>query len=356
MAGNTFGNLFKITTWGESHGKGVGVVIDGCPAGIKITQKEIQKELNRRRPGQSKITTPRNEQDQVHIMSGIFDNKTTGTPISLMVFNEDQKSKDYGNNKDIYRPSHADFTYDIKYGFRDYRGGGRASARETIGRVAAGVLAKKILKKVEIIAYVKQVHKIKSDINPEKVKTEQIESNAIRCPDKTAADKMTKLIEKTKKEGDSLGGIVECVIRNVPVGLGSPVFDKLDARLAQAMLSIPATKGFEIGSGFSAVEMKGSEHNDEMKIIKGKMLTKTNHAGGTVGGISNGISIIFRVAFKPTATIFKKQNTINNKGKNTTLQMSGRHDPCVLPRAVPIVEAMAALVLADELLIQKTVK
>ncbi len=356
MCGNSFGNLFKIMTWGESHGKGVGVVIDGCPAGIKITVREIQKELDRRRPGQSKITTARSEKDKVKILSGIFENKTTGTPISLIIFNEDQHSKDYTKAKDKYRPSHADYVYDAKYGFRDHRGGGRASARETIGRVAAGAIAKKLLKKVSVIAYVKQIHKIKADVDSGKVKLKQVEANMVRCPDNRVAKKMMKAIEKAKKEGDSLGGIIECVVKNIPIGLGSPVFNKLEARLAQAMLSLPATKGFEIGSGFGSIEMKGSEHNDEIKKKLKKVVTISNHAGGVVGGISNGMDIIFRVAFKPTATIFKKQKTINRKGENTTLQMKGRHDPCVLPRAVPIIEAMTALVLADELLIQKTVK
>ena len=345
---NIFGDLFKITTWGESHGKAIGVVIDGCPAGLKISVKDIQKELDRRRPGQSKIVTQRDEKDKVEILSGIFEGKTLGTPISLIVYNADSKSKDYKELKDKYRPSHADFTYAAKYGIRDHRGGGRASARETIGRVASGAIAKKLLKKMEVLAYVKQIHKIESDIDPSKVTAKQIESNIVRCPDATAAKKMINKIEKAKKAGDSLGGIIECVIRNVPAGLGSPVFDKLDALLAQAMLSIPATKGFEVGSGFGAVEMMGSEHNDEMTIKNKKVTTKTNNAGGIVGGISNGMDIIFRVAFKPTATIFKKQATVTSSGKNTTLQMSGRHDPCVLPRAVPIVEAMATLVLADE--------
>lgn len=356
MAGNTFGTLFKISTWGESHGKGVGVVIDGCPAGIKINEGDIQKELDRRRPGQSDITTPRNEKDQVKIMSGIFEGRTTGTPISLMVLNEDQHSKDYSKTKDKYRPSHADYVYDAKYGFRDYRGGGRASARETIGRVAASVLAKKILKKVKIMAYVKQIHKIEANIKLKTIEPKNIEANIVRCPDEKAAKKMIKLIEKAKKEGDSLGGTIECVIKNVPAGLGSPVFNKLEARLAQGMLSLPACKGFEIGSGFASVLMKGSEHNDEINKKSGRVITSSNNAGGIVGGISNGMDIVFRVAFKPTATIFKKQKTIDKKGQNTTLQMHGRHDPCVLPRAVPIVEAMATLVLADEMLIQKTTK
>ncbi len=353
---NTFGNLFKITTWGESHGSAIGVVIDGCPAGIKVSAKDIQKDLDRRKPGQSKITTQRKEDDQVEILSGIFEGKTLGTPISLMIRNKDHKSCDYAEVKEKYRPSHADFTYDAKYGIRDYRGGGRASARETIGRVASGVIAKKILKKTEAVAYVKQIHKVKADVNPAKVTAKQVESNIVRCPDAKTAKKMISAIEKAGKAGDSLGGIIECVIHNVPVGLGSPVFDKLEARLAKAMLSIPAVKGFEIGSGFNSVTMMGSEHNDEMSVKNGKMTTKTNNAGGIVGGITNGMDIIFRVAFKPTATIFKKQSTITSAGKNTTLKMSGRHDPCVLPRAVPIVEAMASLVLADEYLIQKTSK
>ncbi|MBN2306574.1 chorismate synthase [Candidatus Peregrinibacteria bacterium] len=359
MAGNSFGSLFRITTWGESHGPALGVVIDGCPAGLEISEKEIQTELDRRRPGQSSITTSRKEEDKVKIMSGVLHGLTTGTPISLIIDNKDQISKDYSKLADTYRPSHADFTYDAKYGLRDHRGGGRASARETAGRVAAGAIARKILKKkakVEILAYVKEVREIKASINPDAVKFSQIESNPMRCPDKTAASKMTQLIEKIKKDGDSVGGVIECVIRNVPAGLGSPVFDRLDARLAQAMLSLPATKGFEVGSGFSATLLTGSQHNDILTKRGQKIITRTNNAGGIVGGISNGMDIVFRVAFKPTATIFKKQKTLTNKGRGTSLQMSGRHDPCVLPRAVPIVEAMTALVLADEYLIQKTVK
>lgn len=358
MSSNTFGNLFKITTWGESHGSAIGVVIDGCPAGLRLTKKDIQNELDRRKPGQSNITTQRKEDDQVQILSGFFEGKTTGTPISLMVQNKDQKSRDYGELTTKYRPSHSDYTYDAKYGLRDYRGGGRASARETIGRVAAGAIAKKILKKakIETITYVKQVHKIKTNLDPSKITLKKIEQNIVRCPDQSAAQKMIKLIEKKKKAGDSVGGIIECIIRNVPAGLGSPVFDKLDSRLAQAMLSIPAVKGFEIGSGFAAVQMTGSEHNDPIRVKNKKVITTTNNSGGIVGGISNGMDIIFRVAFKPTATIFKKQQTVTKNIKNTTLQMTGRHDSCVLPRAVPIVEAMAALVLVDEYLIQKAVK
>lgn len=356
MAGNSFGTLFRITTWGESHGPGIGVVIDGCPAGLALSVEDIQAELNRRRPGQSKITTPRQEKDQVEILSGVFQSKTTGTPIGLLIRNEDAKSKDYSELLMKYRPSHADFTYDAKYGFRDHRGSGRASARETIGRVAAGAIAKKLLKGVEILAYVKQVHHLIATIDPAHVTLKKVESNPVRCPDSRMAAKMIRHIEAMKAQGDSLGGIIECVVRHVPAGLGSPVFDKLEARLAHAMLSLPATKGFEMGSGFSSVLMTGSTHNDPMVMKKGKMVTLTNHSGGVVGGISNGMDIVFRVAFKPTATIGKTQKTIDKNKKNTTLAMSGRHDPCVVPRAVPIVEAMAALVLADELLIQKTVR
>lgn len=355
MSGNTFGSLLKVTTWGESHGKAIGAVIDGCPAGIKLSEKDIQKDLDKRKPGQSKITTERKEGDKIQILSGVFEGKTTGTPISLVAFNEDQKSRDYSKVKDKYRPSHADLTYDLKYGFRDYRGGGRASARETLARVAAGAIAKKILKKVEILAYTKQIHKIEANVKPANITSKKIEANIVRCPDHAAAKKMISLIERTKKAGDSVGGVIECRIKNVPVGLGSPVFNKLEAKLAHAMLSLPAVKGFEIGSGFEAVKMKGGEHNDCITKKGRKVLTTSNNAGGIVGGITNGMDIVMRIAFKPTATIFKKQKTLDIKGKTTTLQMSGRHDPCVIPRAVPIVEAMAALVIADEYLIQKTI-
>jgi len=354
---NTFGEIFKITTWGESHGPAIGVVIDGCPSNIPISERMIQKDLDRRKPGQSKITTSRNEDDKVKILSGVFEGKTTGTPISLIIENKDNRSKDYGELATKYRPSHADYVYDAKYGIRDYRGGGRASARETATRVAAGSIAKIILKnhKVEVLAYTSQIHKLKAKV-PSKVSPTLIEKNIVRCPDQTMAKKMISLIEKTKKQGDSLGGVVECIIKGLPIGIGSPVFDKLEAKLAHAMLSIPAVKGFEVGVGFNSVEMKGSEHNDAI-LKKGRtVITKTNNAGGIVGGISNGMDIILRIAFKPTATIFKKQKTIDNKGKATTLKMSGRHDPCVVPRAIPIVEAMVDLVLADELLKQKTVK
>ena len=322
MSGNTFGNLLKITIWGESHGPAVGVVIDGCPAGLRLNEKDIQNELDRRKPGQNKLTTKRKEADKVEILSGIFEGKTTGTPISLIVRNTDQRSRDYKNIKNLYRPGHADFTYDMKYGFRDYRGGGRASARETIGRVASLVIAKKLIPKI-------------------KITTKLIEPTL-------------KEVEAVKKQGDSIGGLVECIIKNVPAGLGSPVFDKLDARLAQAMLSIPGAKGFEVGSGFKSVKMKGSEHNDEFIIKKGKVVTTTNNAGGILGGISNGMDIVFRVAFKPTSSIAKKQNTIDKSGRKKTIEIKGRHDPCIALRAAPIIEAMAALVLADEYLINKT--
>ncbi len=324
MSGNSFGTLFKITTWGESHGQAIGVVIDGCPAGLNLKSSDIQHELDKRKPGQSKLTTARKEVDKVEILSGIFENKTTGTPISLLIRNSDVRSKDYEKIKNLYRPGHADFTYDAKYGIRDYRGGGRASARETATRVAAGAIAKKLIPSLKIKA--------------------------------TLIEPSLKTIDSAKKEGDSVGGLIECVIKNVPAGLGSPVFDKLDARLGQAMLSIPGTKGFEIGSGFKAAEMKGSENNDEFLMKKGEVITKTNNAGGILGGISNGMDIVFRVAFKPTSSIAEKQHTVDSKGKNKEIKIEGRHDPCIALRATPIVEAMAALVLADEYLIQKTVK
>lgn len=355
---NSFGSIFKITTFGESHGLGIGVVIDGCPPSIKISAEEIQAELNRRRPGQSKIVTPRDEKDRVEILSGIFEGRTTGTPIALIVLNKDQKSRDYRDLKNAYRPSHADFTYEKKYGIRDYRGGGRASARETIARVAAGAIAKKILatEKVEILAYVQQVYDLIAEVDPQAVSRPKIESNIVRCPNPKMAKEMIALIERMKSQGDSMGGIIECIIKNPPIGLGSPVFNKLEARLAQAMLSLPATKGFEVGEGFNSVLFKGSEHNDPFTLEKGKVKTLSNHSGGIQGGISNGMPIIFRVAFKPTSTILREQQSVTRAGKQTKLKMAGRHDPCVVPRAVPIVEAMAALVLVDELLIQKTVQ
>ena len=350
MSGDSFGKLFKVTNWGESHGKAIGIIIEGGPPLLNITEKEIQKELNRRTPGQSKITTQRKEPDKVEIISGVFNGKTTGTPISMIIHNTDFKKEDYKEIKTKYRPSHADFTYDKKYGIRDPSGGGRTSARMTAGNVAAGVIAKKILKekfKIEIIAYVKTVRKIVADIDPYDVTREEVEQNIIRCPDNKKAIAMQRLISRELSYGDSLGGIIECVIRNVPIGLGEPIFDKIDADLAKAMLSINATKGFEIGSGFSGTKMLGSEHNDPFVIEKGKVVTETNNSGGVQGGITNGMPIIFRVAFKPTSTISQKQDTIDNKNKEVVIEGKGRHDPCVLPRAVPIVEAMSALVLCD---------
>jgi len=358
VMGSIYGRVFRITTWGESHGGGVGVVVDGCPPRVEIAEADIQFELDRRRPGQSRITTQRGEADAVQILSGVFEGKTLGTPISMMVWNQDARPQDYREMQDAYRPSHADYTYDAKCGFRDYRGGGRASARETIGRVAAGAIAKKLLRqweKIEIVAYVKQIYDLVGEIDPKKVKLSQVEKNPVRCPDPQAAQKMFELIDKTRKEGDSLGGIVECVIRNVPPGLGDPVFDRLEADLAKAMLSIPASKGFEIGSGFSSVLMKGSEHNDLFYSSKGRIRTRTNRSGGIQGGISNGEDIVFRIAFKPTATILQPQKTVTPQGKNTILKPKGRHDPCVLPRAVPIVEAMSALTLADHYLLQRMI-
>ena len=355
--GSTFGHLFRITTFGESHGGGVGVVIDGCPPQIEISLDEIQTELDRRRPGQSKITTPRKEADQCEILSGILDGKTLGTPIAILVRNKDQRSQDYGDMVTKYRPSHADATYDAKYGIRAVAGGGRSSARETIGRVAAGAIAKKILKEisgVEIVAYVKRIKDLEGTIDPNTVTLEQVESNIVRCPDSECADRMIDLIEQVRDQGDSIGGVVECVARRVPTGLGEPVFDKLEADLAKAVMSLPATKGFEIGSGFAGTLMTGSEHNDEFYTDEtGKIRTTTNRSGGVQGGISNGENIIIRVAFKPTATIRKEQKTVTNTGEEVTLAAKGRHDPCVLPRAVPMVEAMVALVLCDHFLRQR---
>ncbi|MFA5931534.1 MAG: chorismate synthase [archaeon] len=356
MAGNSFGELFRITNWGESHGKGVGVVIDGCPPLIEISELDIQKDLDRRKPGQSKITTQRNEEDKVEILSGVFEGKTTGTPISLAIFNKDQKSQAYTDIQKLFRPSHADYTYHAKHGIRDPFGGGRSSARATAGHVAAGAIAKKVLLEklgIEIIAYVKSVKNIQAEIDSTKVTSEEVESNIVRCPNKKVAQEMLSLIEKTAAEGDSVGGVIECVIKKVPAGLGELLFDKLSSDLAKAMMTINATKGFEIGSGFDGTQMLGSEHNDEFKMEKGKVITKTNHSGGIQGGISNGMPITFRVAFKPTATIFKKQNTLNKDLEEVEFSGTGRHDPCVLPRAVPIVEAMAAIVLCDHYLRQR---
>ncbi|MEB3252564.1 MAG: chorismate synthase [Cyanobacteriota bacterium] len=352
--GNTFGHLFRVTTFGESHGGGVGVVVDGCPPRLALKVEEIQAELDRRRPGQSKITTPRQEQDRCEILSGVFDGQTLGTPIALLVRNQDTRPQDYSQMASTYRPSHADATYDAKYGIRNYQGGGRSSARETIGRVAAGAIAKKILQQVagvDIIGYVQRIQDIEANIDPNQVDLDQVESTIVRCPDPEAAQRMIDRIEAVRDQGDSIGGVVECVARQVPVGLGSPVFDKLEADLAKGMMSLPASKGFEIGSGFAGTLLTGSQHNDEFYTdATGTLRTRTNRSGGTQGGISNGENIIIRVAFKPTATIRKAQNTVTNTGEATVLAAKGRHDPCVLPRAVPMVEAMAALVLCDHLL------
>ena len=357
MAANSFGELFRITTWGESHGGGVGVVVDGCPPRLKLTEADIQPDLDRRRPGQSKIVTPRKESDIVQILSGTFQGKTLGTPISMWVKNEDQRSEAYTEMATKFRPSHADYTYQAKYGIRNWQGGGRTSARETIGRVAAGAIAKKILRErfgVEVLAYVKQVQRIEADVNPDSVKFKEIESNIVRCPDRATAEKMIHLIERTRKAGDSVGGIIEGIARGVPAGWGEPVFDRLEADLAKAMLSLPASKGFDVGSGFGGILLTGREHNDLFRMKGGKVRTLTNRSGGIQGGISNGETIFFRVAFKPVATIMHEQQTVDTDLKNTTLKARGRHDPCVLPRAVPMVEAMTALVLVDHALRQRS--
>jgi chorismate synthase len=352
--GNTFGHLFRVTTFGESHGGGVGVVIDGCPPLLEISPEEIQLELDRRRPGQSKITTPRKESDTCEILSGTFEGKTLGTPIAIMVRNQDTRPQDYQDMAVKYRPSHADATYDAKYGIRNWQGGGRSSARETIGRVAAGAIAKKILHQVagvEIVGYVKRIKDLEAEIDPHTVTLAQVESNIVRCPDAESAEAMIKLIEQATRDKDSIGGVVECVARNVPKGLGDPVFDKLEADLAKGVMSLPASKGFEIGSGFAGTLLTGSQHNDEFYTdAAGNIRTATNRSGGIQGGIANGEDIVIRVAFKPTATIGKEQKTVNREGEETTLAAKGRHDPCVLPRAVPMVEAMVALVLCDHLL------
>lgn len=352
--GNSFGHLFRISTFGESHGGGVGVTIDGCPPRLEISEAEIQFELDRRRPGQSKIVTPRKEADTCEILSGVFEGKTIGTPIAILVRNQNTRPQDYDEMAVKYRPSHADATYDAKYGIRNWQGGGRSSARETIGRVAGGAIAKKILSQVanvEIIGYVKRIHDLEAVVDPNRVTLEQVESNITRCPDTECAEQMIERIENIRRSGDSIGGVVECVARNVPKGLGEPVFDKLEADIAKAVMSLPASKGFEIGSGFAGTLLTGSEHNDEFYIDEtGEVRTLTNNSGGIQGGISNGENIIVRVAFKPTATIRKEQRTVTNTGEETILAAKGRHDPCVLPRAVPMVEAMIALVLCDHLL------
>jgi chorismate synthase len=351
--GNTFGHLFRITTWGESHGGGVGVVIDGCPPCLALTEADIQPELDRRRPGQSKIVTPRKEADAVQILSGTFEGRTLGTPISLVVKNEDQRSEAYTEMATKFRPSHADHTYQAKYGIRAWPGGGRTSARETIGRVAAGAVAKKLLQErwgVEVLACVTQVQDVRAAVNPEAFSREQVEANIVRCPDAAVAEQMIRRIEQRRGEGDSVGGIILGVARNVPVGWGDPVFDRLEADLGKAMLSLPATKAFEIGSGFDGVHLTGRQHNDPIRNVDGRVRTVGNRSGGVVGGISNGELIFFRVAFKPTATVFHEQDTVDINLENTTLKPRGRHDACVLPRAVPMVEAMTALVLVDHAL------
>jgi len=354
---SSFGQVFRISTWGESHGGGIGVVIDGCPPRLPLTEADIQAELDRRRPGQSDITTPRKEADQCEILSGVFEGRTTGAPIAILVRNTDQRGEAYREMETLYRPSHADYTYDAKYGIRSVQGGGRASARETIGRVAAGAIARKVLTalhpELEILSYVQTVETIAAEIDPATVTSAQIEANAVRCPDAAAAERMIARIKEVRGEGDSIGGIVECVARGVPAGLGEPVFDKLEADLAKAMLSLPATKGFEIGSGFAGTKLTGSQHNDAFEIRDGAVHTVTNRSGGIQGGISNGEPIFFRVAFKPTATIAKKQQTVSREGEAAELAARGRHDPCVVPRAVPMVEAMTALVLCDHLLRQR---
>jgi len=354
--GSTFGQLFRITTFGESHGGAVGVVVDGCPPRLPLTVEEIQRDLDRRRPGQSKITTPRDEADRAEIVSGVFEGQTLGSPIAILVRNTDARPSAYEDFKDKYRPSHADFTYEAKYGIRNWQGGGRASARETIGRVAAGAIARKILAtsaSIEVLAFVKQVQGIVAQVDTARVTLGEVEANIVRCPDATAAEAMIARIDEARRDGDSLGGIVECVCRGVPAGLGEPVFDKLEADLARALMSLPASKGFEIGSGFASIAMTGIEHNDPFPIEDGRVRTVSNRSGGVQGGISNGEDIVIRVAFKPTATIRKAQDTVNSAGEKVTLEARGRHDPCVLPRAVPMVEAMACLVLADHLLRQR---
>jgi chorismate synthase len=354
---STLGTLFRISTWGESHGGGVGVVIDGCPPRLPLSETDIQPDLDRRRPGQSDIVTPRKEEDTCTILSGVFRGLTLGTPISIMVRNTDARPEAYSEMETHYRPSHADFTYQAKYGVRNWEGGGRSSARETIGRVAAAAVAKKVLKtlhpQIEILAWVSAIHDIEADVDPESVRAADVESNAVRCPDAAAAERMIERIKQVRSEGDSVGGIIEAVVRGCPVGLGEPVFDRLEADLAKAMLSLPATKGFEIGSGFSGTVLRGSEHNDTFKMEDGRVRTTSNLSGGVQGGISNGEPVVFRVAFKPTATISREQATVTVSGEDSTLAARGRHDPCVLPRAVPMVQAMAALVLCDHALRQR---
>ncbi len=355
---STFGTLFRISTWGESHGAGVGVVVDGCPPRIPLTQAEVQAELDRRRPGQSRITTPRKESDTVEILSGTLDGLTLGTPIAMLVRNENARGGDYEEMRTTYRPSHADYTTDAKYGIRAHEGGGRASARETIGRVAAGAVAKAVLRTlfgVEVVAWVEAVRDMRAQVDPDAVAPEQVEANIVRCPDPKAAEAMIALIEEARKQGDSVGGVVGCVARGVPAGWGEPVFDKLSADLAKAVMSIPACKGFEVGSGFGGTALTGTQHNDEFVMQGEKVATATNRSGGIQGGISNGMPIVLRAAFKPTATVLREQRTVTTSHEETILKARGRHDPCVLPRAVPVVEAMVALTLVDHALRQRAI-
>lgn len=355
MAGSTFGTLFRISTWGESHGPSVGCVVDGCPAGLELTEAEIQVELDRRRPGQSRITTQRQEGDRVEILSGTFEGRTTGTPIGLLIRNTDARSKDYSEMKELYRPSHADYTWSAKFGVRDYRGGGRASYREAAGRVAGGAVARKLLSErcgAEIVGYVLQVAELRAQVDADTVTRHDVEASITRCPDAAMADRMVEAIDQARRDGDSLGGVVEVVARGVPAGLGEPVFDKLTADLAKALMSLPATRGFEVGSGFDSVRMRGSAHNDPFYMEGERVRTRSNRSGGIQGGISNGENIVLRVAFKPTATVMREQETVSTSGEAVIFKAKGRHDPCVLPRAVAAVEAMVALVLADHYLRQ----
>ncbi len=353
--GNTFGKLFRLTTFGESHGKALGAILDGCPAGLPLDLEKIRMEMQRRKPGQSKITTQRKEEDEIELLSGVFEGKTTGTPIGILIPNEDQKSKDYAHLETAFRPSHADYTYFEKYGHRDHRGGGRSSARETAARVAGGAIAKQLLatKGITIQAYVSQVGEIKLETPYTELNLNLAEDTIVRCPDPVVAEAMIAHIDQVRKDRDTIGGIVSCVIKNCPPGLGEPVFDRLHAELGKAMLSINAVKGFEYGSGFEGVTFRGSQHNDAFVQQEGKIQTLTNHSGGIQGGISNGEDIYFRVAFKPVATLMQDQSSVNTAGEAVTVSGKGRHDPCVVPRAVPIVEAMAALVIADYLLLSK---
>lgn len=353
---NVFGRLFRISTWGESHGGGVGVVIDGCPPRIPIEVEAVQAELDRRRPGQSHVTTPRDESDTVEILSGLFEGQTLGSPISMMVRNKDARPQAYDHLKEVYRPSHADYTYEAKYGIRNWMGGGRSSARETVGRVAAGAVARRYLEVshgIEVLAWVKSVHDIDSEVSHEGLTREAVEANIVRCPDPQAAARMIERIEALKEDGNSAGGVIEVIARNLPPGLGDPVFGRLEAELARGFMSIPATKGVEIGSGFAGTRLTGIEHNDPFYMKDGRPRTRSNRSGGVQGGISNGEDVVMRVAFKPTSTVSKEQDTVDRQGREVKLSAQGRHDPCVLPRAVPIVEAMACLVLADLSLIHR---